>query len=119
MHLGEEAVGPSVDVIANEHMVSGFEGAQNRILGSEPAREGAPVCRPLERRQARLQGRSCRVARTAVLVTLVHAYCRLGEGRRLVDRGHNGARRRIGWLPGVDGEGLEAEFSLLEWAALL
>ena len=119
MHLGKEAICPPVDVVANEHVVSGCKGPQHRILGGEPAREGTSIRRPLERRQARLQGRSGWIARPAVLVTLMPANFGLSEGRRLVDRGHNGSGRRVRRLPGVDGEGLEAQFSMPEVSALL
>ena len=61
----------------------------------------------LERRDLLLDRGAGRVARSRVLVALVHAHLALGERRRQRDRRHDRAGRCVGRLAGVDRQCLE------------
>ena len=108
-HPGDQPERAAVGVVAEHDAPPGRDEAQHVVLGGQPAGEGEPVTRRLERRHARLERGACRVARPGVLVAAVAADAVLGERRRQRDRRHHRAGRRIGRLPGVHGAGVEPE----------
>ncbi len=110
VHLGDQAERAAVRVVAEQDALSrAHEGAQDRVLRRQPARERQAVRAVLERGQADLERGAGRVAGAGVLVALVVAHRVLGERRRQRDGRHDRARRRVGVLAGMDGARLEAE----------
>ena len=103
----EQAEGAAVHVVHRDDVVARLEEVHDRRRGGHPAREGEPEAAPLERRHVRLVGRARGVLRARVVVTAVPARRLLDERRGLVDRRHDGARRRVGLLPRVDRQRLE------------
>src|SRR5207237_5340481 len=68
-------------------------------------RKGQPVGPAFERGDALFEGGAGRVSGARILVAAMFADRLLGEGRRLVDRDHHRASRRVGLLAGVKGAG--------------
>ena len=107
--LGDQAVGAAVRVVGDHHMITGSaDRTQQRVLGGHAGGERQPTRAALEGGQALLQRRPGRVGRAAVLVAAAQpAHAVLAERRRRVDRRHDGARRGVGVLPGMDRQRLE------------
>ena len=106
--LVEEAERAAVDVLAADHVIAGAAELHDRVEAAHPAREREAVARPFERGDVPLQRLPRGILAPGVLVALVLTQRVLDVGRRLVDRRHDGAGRRIGLLAGVDRAGTEA-----------
>ena len=109
LDLVEQPVGAAVRITRDDGVVAGHaQGAQDGVLRGQPGRERQPAPPALDRGQALLERGARGVGAAAVLVaTAQPAHAVLLVGRRLEDRGYDGAGGRIGLLTGVDGERLE------------
>jgi hypothetical protein len=91
-------VDAAVDVRDEDDALAGIDEMHQRRRGAEPGRERDAVVGALERRERRCERRARRVRDARVVVALVLADRVLDEGRRLVDRRDDRARRGIGLL---------------------
>jgi hypothetical protein len=103
-HLGEEPVGAAIEVVTGHHMVTRAQQVEDGIGGRAARGKGDAMLAILDRSDAGLERVTGRVLRPRILVALVDAGARLHVGRGLEDGRHDGAGRRIGLLPGMDGE---------------
>ena len=101
-HVLEQPVGAAVQVVACHDMRAGVERVEQRCHAGQPRCERKAARAAFEVGDARLQRGARRVARARVVVALVHAGTRLHVGRCRVDRRHDRAGRRIGFLSGVN-----------------
>ena len=91
-------------------MIAGVAEVEHGIGRGEARGEGERVLAALERGEASLQGVAGRVAGARVFEALVLSRPLLRVRRGEVDRRHHSAGGRVGVLPRVDGERLEAVF---------
>ena len=107
----EEAVGAAVGVRGHDDVVAGASSARRTVSSAaSPEANANAALATLERGEPGLERGARRVGAAAVLVAVPEpADPVLLVGRGLVDRGDDGARRRVRVLPGVEGAGGEAE----------
>ena len=106
-HALEQPVRAAVGVVGDHDVVAGLEqrhhGAGRRHARGERER-GLAV---LDGGDVALERRARRVLRARVFVALVTPECLLHVGRGLINRGDDGAGRRVRLLAGVDADGAE------------
>ena len=107
-HLVRQPERAAVEIVTEDGVVACIQQVQDRIGRGKPAGEGERVLAAFQRGQAALQGIARRVARARVFESLVLARPLLRIRRGQVDGRHHRAGGRVGPLPGVNGERLEA-----------
>ena len=110
VHALQVAIGPAVDVVADEDLVPGPGELRDGRGRRRAARERDPVAPALEVGHRALEPLAGRVLAPGVLVAAARpAHAVLREGRGLVDRRRDGAGRLVGFGARVDrarGEGV-------------
>ena len=108
--LGEEPEGAAVGVVGDHDVVARHEQrTQQAVLGGQAGGEGEAAAAALQGGEVLLQGGTGRVRAAAVLVAAAQsADAVLLVRGHLVDGRYDRPGRRVGGLPRVDREGLEA-----------
>ncbi len=94
-------MGPAIDVLPADHMVSGLDEPKYSVDSRHPRSEGKPVRRTFERGDVALQRVTRRVTRSGILEAEMPSECGLYVGRRLENRGHDRAGDLVRHLSGV------------------
>ena len=106
-HPLEEPVGAAVGVVGHHHVVAGLQQRHHGPRGGQARRERERRLAALHGGDVALERRARGVVRAPVLVALVNPEAVLHVGRGLIDRGDNGAGRRVRLLPRMDAHGVE------------
>jgi hypothetical protein len=109
-HMGEEAVGSPVEVVAHDDVVAGGEQLREPADRRHARGVGHAEAAAFEGGQAIFEGVAGGIAAARVFPTLVLADGRLGVGGGLMDRNDGGAGGRVRRLAGVDRPGFETLF---------
>ncbi len=103
MDLPHETVGAAVEVVRGDDVVARTQPPQHGVDGGDARCEGDAVGCALEAGEVGLERGARRVRDAGVLVAEVLARGCLHVRAREVDGRHDGARRGVRSLPGVDG----------------
>ena len=102
IHLGENPVGSSVEIVAGNDMILRLHQFQNRIRRSQSTGETEAMGSPFEGSQIAFKGAARRVTGAGIFITLMHSGSFLNIRGSQVDRGHDRSGTGVRVLPGVD-----------------
>ena len=93
-------------------MIASLEHRRDRADGGHAGCEGEAFGAAFNRRDVAFERLARRILRPRVLVALVLSERLLDVSGRLINRGDDGARRRIGFLAGMQTDGAEASVGI-------